>query len=69
MNRVAPMNLTSQEAAYAGTLGAVIGIVYTVTSTTWGDATLEDVVLLDVLSAACIGAVAGILAFALRRTM
>ncbi len=63
------MNLTNQEAIYAGTLGAAIGIVYTLTSTTWGDATLEDVVLLDVLSAACIGAVAGILAFALRRNI
>jgi hypothetical protein len=63
------MNLTPQEATYAGTLGAVIGIVYTVTSTTWGDATLADVVLTDVLSAACIGAVAGILAFAVRRNI
>lgn len=63
------MNLTSQEAAYAGALGAVIGIVYTVSSTTWGDATLADVVLTDVLAAGCIGAVAGILAFALRRKM
>lgn len=63
------MNMTPQEAAYAGTLGAVIGVVYTIGQTTWGDATLADVVLLDVLSAACIGAVAGILAFAVRRNM
>jgi hypothetical protein len=63
------MNLSNQEAIYAGTLGAVIGIVYTVTTTTWGDATLADVVLTDVLAAACIGAVAGILAFAVRRNV
>ncbi len=63
------MKFANTEFIFAGTLGAVIGIVYTVTSTTWGDATLADVVLTDVLSAACIGAVAGILAFAVRRNM
>lgn len=63
------MNLTPQEAMYAGTLGAVIGIVYTVGRTTWGDATLADVVLVEVLASACIGAMAGILAFLIRRKM
>jgi len=63
------MNLSNQEAIYAGTLGAAIGIVYTVGTTTWGDGTLADVVLLDVLAAACIGAVAGILAFWVRQRM
>lgn len=63
------MNLSNSEAIYAGTLGAVIGIVYTIGHTTWGDATLADVVLTDVVAAACIGAVAGILAFLLRRNL
>jgi hypothetical protein len=61
------MNLSPQEAAFAGTLGAVIGVVYTVSRSTWGAATLEDVVLYEVLASGCIGAVAGILAFALRQ--
>lgn len=64
------MNLTNQDAIFAGTLGAVIGIVYTVGNTAWwGDGTLADVVLLEVLAAACIGAVAGILAFLLRQKL
>ena len=63
------MNLSNQDAIFGGTLGAAIGIVYTVSSTTWGDATLADLVLTDVLAAACIGAVAGILAFALRQNL
>lgn len=63
------MNLSNQDAIFAGTLGAVIGIVYTVVHTTWGEATLADVVLFDVLAAACIGAVAGILAFVARRNL
>jgi hypothetical protein len=55
---------------FAGTLGAAIGIVYTVGNTAWwGDGTLADVVLLEVLAAACIGAVAGILAFVMRQKM
>jgi hypothetical protein len=63
------MNISDPEAIYAGTLGAAIGIVYTVANTTWGDATLADVVLTDVLAAGCIGAVAGILAFVLRKNV
>ena len=64
------MNLTNQDAIFAGTLGAVIGIVYTVGNTAWwGDGTLADVVLLEILAAACIGAVAGILAFVLRQKL
>lgn len=64
------MNLTNQDTIFAGTLGAVIGIVYTVGSTAWwGDGTLADVVLLEVLAAACIGAVAGMLAFVLRQKL
>ena len=63
------MNLSNPEAIYAGTLGAAIGIVYTLVNTTWGEATLADIVLTDVLAAACIGAVAGILAFVLRQNV
>lgn len=64
------MNFTNQDALFAGTLGAVIGIVYTVGNTAWwGDGTVADVVLLEVLAAACIGAVAGILAFVLRQKL
>jgi hypothetical protein len=63
------MNLTNQDAIFAGTLGAVIGVVYTIGHTTWGDGTLADVVLLEVLAAACIGAVAGILAFVMRQKL
>ncbi len=62
------MNLTNQDAIFAGTLGAVIGIVYTVGQTArWGDGSIADVVLLEVLAAACIGAIAGILALVLRQ--
>ncbi|MBY0225089.1 MAG: hypothetical protein K2Q28_04725 [Hyphomicrobium sp.] len=62
------MNLTNRDAMFDGTLGAAIGIVYTVGNTAWwGDGTLADVVLLEVLAAACIEAVAGILAFVMRQ--
>jgi hypothetical protein len=63
------MNLSNQDAIFGGTLGAAIGIVYTVGTTTWGDATIADIVLTEVLAAGCIGAVAGILAFALRQNL
>jgi hypothetical protein len=64
------MNLTNNDSIFAGMLGAVIGIVYTVGKTAWwGDGTLADVVLLEVLAAASIGAAAGILAFVLRQKL
>ena len=64
------MNLTNQDAMFAGMLGAAIGIVYTVGNTAWwGEGTLADVVLLEVLASACIGAVAGILAFVMRQKL
>ncbi len=64
------MNLSNQDAIFAGTAGAVIGIVYTVGKTAWwGEGSLADVVILEVLAAACIGAVAGILAFVTRQKM
>ena len=64
------MNLTNQESIFAGTLGAIVGIAYTVGKTAWwGDGTLTDVVLLEVLAAASIGAAAGILAFVMRQKL
>jgi hypothetical protein len=60
------MNLACQEALFAGTLGAAIGIVSNRENAAWwGDGTLADVVAPEVLAAACIGAVVGILAFVL----
>lgn len=64
------MNMSNQDAIFAGTLGAAIGIVYTVGNTAWwGEGSLADVVLLELMAAACIGAVAGILAFVLRQKL
>lgn len=61
------MNLSNQEAIYAGLLGAFVGVVYTVGRTAWwGTGTLADVAPLELMAAACVGAVAGIAAFLLR---
>jgi hypothetical protein len=64
------MNMTSQEAIYAGSLGAILGVLYTIGKTAWwGDGTIGDVALFELLASACVGAVAGILAFVIRRKM
>jgi hypothetical protein len=63
------MDLSPKDAIFAGTLGALVGILYAIGRTTWGDGSIADLAALDVLASACIGAVAGILAFMIRQRM
>ncbi len=64
------METFTKEMAYAAALGALVGLVFTIGQTAWwGPGGYGDLTLPGLLSAAAIGAVAGILAFEIRRRM
>jgi hypothetical protein len=64
------MNLSTKDAIYAAGLGAVVGAAYTIgRAAWWGTGTLNDITTPELLMNACVGAIAGMLAFALRRSL
>lgn len=60
------MSLPPQEAIFASVLGALVGAGYAIGKVIWDGGTMADVTLIGTLAAASVGAIAGLLAFAIR---
>lgn len=62
------METSTKEMSFASALGAIVGLVYTIGQTVWwGSGSYDELTLAGLLSSAAIGAVAGVLAFEIRR--